>query len=102
MNVWRRIADARKAGKSTYSDWLFLTILGLTTLTGFFSQWLRLAGLRAAYPMYFVHLLFIFFLLVYIPYSKFAHLIYRTLAMLHSAGPARRSRPARRAVGAVK
>ena len=100
--LWRRIADARKAGKSTYSDWLFLTILGLTTLTGFFSQGLRLAGLRAAYPMYFVHLLFIFFLLVYIPYSKFAHLIYRTLATLHSTGPAERSRPARGAAGAVK
>ncbi|HYB41855.1 MAG TPA: quinone-interacting membrane-bound oxidoreductase complex subunit QmoC [Candidatus Methylomirabilis sp.] len=83
--MWRRIADAGGAGKSTYSDWLFLVILGLTTLSGFLSQWLRLAGLRAAYAMYFVHLLFIFFLLVYIPYSKFAHLIYRTLAMLRAA-----------------
>src|SRR5439155_713986 len=92
---WRRIADDRRVGKSTYSDWLFLSILGLTTLTGFCSQWLRLAGLRLAYPMYFVHLLFIFFLLVYIPYSKFAHLIYRTLAMLHSTGPARRAAPTR-------
>jgi quinone-modifying oxidoreductase, subunit QmoC len=83
--LWRRIIDAREAGKSTYSDWLFLSVLGVTTLTGFLSQWLRLAGLRAAYLMYIVHLLFIFFLVVYIPYSKFAHLIYRTLAMLHSA-----------------
>ena len=86
--LWRRIADAGRAGKSAYSDWLFLSILGLTTLTGFFSQWLRLADLRAAYPVYFVHLLFVFFLLVYIPYSKFAHLIYRGLAMLHAAGSA--------------
>jgi quinone-modifying oxidoreductase subunit QmoC len=86
--LWRRIADGRAAGKRTYSDWLFLTILLLATLTGFFCQWLRLADLRAlAYPMYFVHLLLIFFLLVYIPYSKFAHLVYRTLAML-SAGRA--------------
>jgi quinone-modifying oxidoreductase, subunit QmoC len=90
----RRLVDARKAGKGTYSDWLFLAILGLTTLTGFFCQWLRLAGLRVAYPMYFVHLLFIFFLLVYIPYSKFAHLIYRSLAMLHAAGSAGRQRGA--------
>lgn len=89
--LWRRIADDKAAGKSTYSDWLFLAILLLTTLTGFFSQWLRLADLRAAYPMYFVHLLFVFFLLVYIPYSKFAHLVYRTLALLHTAHATRRS-----------
>ncbi len=86
--LWRRIADAGRAGKSAYSDWLFLSILALTTLTGFSSQWLRLADLRVAYPMYFVHLLFVFFLLVYIPYSKFAHLIYRGLAMFHAAGTA--------------
>lgn len=84
--LWRRIADRTRAGKSTYSDWLFLTILLLTTLTGFFCQWLRLGDLRLlAYPMYFVHLLLIFFLLVYLPYSKFAHLVYRTVAMLWTA-----------------
>jgi quinone-modifying oxidoreductase subunit QmoC len=84
--LWRRIADRQSAGKSTYADWLFLAILLLTTLTGFLCQWLRLADLRAlAYPTYFIHLLFIFFLLVYIPYSKFAHLVYRTVAMVHAA-----------------
>jgi quinone-modifying oxidoreductase subunit QmoC len=93
--LWRRIADAGGAGKSTYSDWLFVSILGLTALTGFLSQWLRLSGLRLAYPVYFVHLLFVFFLLVYVPYSKFAHLIYRSLAMLHSAGAAPGSGEAR-------
>jgi quinone-modifying oxidoreductase subunit QmoC len=86
--LWRRLADLGQAGKSTYSDWLLLSILGLTTLTGFLSQWLRLGDLRIAYPVYFVHLLFVFFLLVYIPYGKFAHLIYRSLAMLHAAGAA--------------
>ncbi len=83
---YRRIADRERAGKSTYSDWLFLDILLLTTLTGFLSQFLRLADVPwLAYPTYFIHLVFVFFLLVYIPYSKFAHLVYRTVAMLHSA-----------------
>jgi len=87
--AWRRIADGERAGKSTYSDWLFLAILLFTTLTGFLSQALRLADLpRLAYPMYVVHLVLIFFLLVYIPYSKFAHLVYRTTAMLYAASTA--------------
>jgi quinone-modifying oxidoreductase subunit QmoC len=87
--TWRRIADGERAGKSTYSDWLFLAILLFTTLTGFLCQALRLADLpRLAYPMYLVHLVLIFFLLVYIPYSKFAHLVYRTTAMLYAASRA--------------
>ena len=94
--LWRRIVDQAKAGKSTYSDWLFLAILLMTTLTGFLSQWLRLADVSAlAYPTYFVHLIFIFFLLVYIPYSKFAHLVYRTVAMLYAAGSGSSAAPRR-------
>ncbi|HET7874162.1 MAG TPA: respiratory nitrate reductase subunit gamma, partial [Methylomirabilota bacterium] len=97
--LWRRIADKSAAGKSTYSDWLFLAVLLLTTLTGFFSQWLRLADIRwFAYPVYFIHLLLVFFLLVYIPYSKFAHIVYRTLAMWHTASAGRQPAGAPRAV----
>lgn len=82
----RRIVDGAKAGKNTYSDWLFLTILTLTALTGYANEALRLADVRhAAYPMYFIHLVLVFFLLVYFPYSKFAHVVYRTAAMLFTA-----------------
>ncbi|MBV8423898.1 MAG: quinone-interacting membrane-bound oxidoreductase complex subunit QmoC [Candidatus Eremiobacteraeota bacterium] len=82
----RRIVDGRRAGKSTYSDWLFLTILALTALTGFGAEAARLAGLRElAYPTYFVHLVLIFFLLVYFPFSKLGHVAYRSVAMLFNA-----------------
>jgi quinone-modifying oxidoreductase subunit QmoC len=91
--AWRRIADAERAGKSTYSDWLFLAVLGFTTLTGFATEGLRLVGTRLAYPVYVIHLVLVFFLLVYVPYGKFAHLVYRVAAMLHAASAG--GRPAR-------
>lgn len=87
--LYRRLKDKEKAGKSTYSDWLFLWVLALTTLTGFLSEISRLANIPPlAYWVYFIHLIFIFCLLVYIPYSKFAHLAYRFVAMLYSASRA--------------
>lgn len=82
----RRMVDKDKAGKSTYSDWFFLFILGLTAVTGFLSEINRLAGLQAAYWIYFVHLIFVFGLLVYLPYSKLAHLVYRFAALMYSPG----------------
>ena len=87
--LYRRLRDREKGGKSAYSDWLFLWVLTLTTLTGFLSEILRLADIPPlAYWIYFIHLVFIFSLLVYIPYSKFAHLAYRFVAMLYSNGRA--------------
>ncbi len=87
--LYRRLRDREKGGKSAYSDWLFLWVLTLTTLTGFLSEILRLADIPPlAYWIYFIHLVFIFSLLVYIPYSKFAHLAYRFVAMLYSTGRA--------------
>jgi quinone-modifying oxidoreductase subunit QmoC len=82
----RRLVDKKHAGTNTYSDWLFLAIVFLTTLTGFLSELVRLSGVATiAYPTYLIHLIFIFFLLVYFPYSKFAHMVYRTVAMLHAS-----------------
>ena len=81
-----RRANGEKAGKNDYVDWLFLGALGATALTGFLCELFRLGGSATlAYPTYFIHLVLIFFLLVYLPYSKFAHLVYRSVAMLHAA-----------------
>lgn len=81
--IYRRLVDKEKAGKTTYTDWLFVVVLLLVAATGFLCQITRIADLPTiAYPMYFVHLVLIFFLLVYSPYTKFAHVYYRPTAML--------------------
>ncbi len=77
---------ARRVGRpaSTYFDWFFLAALSGVVFTGIAAELLRLAEARAMYGVYFVHLVLIFGLLLYAPYSKFAHLAYRTVAMARS------------------
>jgi quinone-modifying oxidoreductase subunit QmoC len=71
--------------QATYFDWsLLILVLGLG-LTGMLSQLTRLVHLPGiAYPMYFIHLVFIFCLFAYLPFGKLAHLVYRTLAMAYA------------------
>lgn len=101
----RRAMDKEKAGKTTYNDWLFVTVLLLVAATGFLAQIARIAELPGvAYPTYFVHLVLVFFLLAYSPYSKFAHVFYRPAAMLIARYREARSRAVgdESATGAVR
>ena len=82
-----RVRDPIKRAASNYFDWFFLLTLVGVALTGILSELMRLAQLAAwMYPIYFVHLVLIFALFLYAPYSKFAHLAYRTVAVA-GAGP---------------
>src|SRR5581483_8960221 len=74
LSLWRRRSGTDRP--STYSDWFFPGLLGLTAVTGFATELLRYANLRLAYPVYVVHLVFIFALFVHFPFSKFAHAVY--------------------------
>ncbi len=67
---------------TTYKDWSLIGLVLALGVSGMLAQMTRLAGAaNLSYFVYFIHLVFVFCLFVYVPYSKLAHLVYRTLAM---------------------
>ncbi len=82
-----RGSDPATRAASTYFDWFFLLTLAGVALTGVLSEGLRLAQAdRVMYGVYFVHLTLVLALFLYAPYSKFAHFVYRTVAMAAAGG----------------
>ena len=88
--------------QSTSFDWVFVWLLLAVGVTGYAVEIFRFvaegaagaeayaSGLAApAYGVYFVHLVAVFGLLVYLPYSKFAHIWYRTVAMIYAEATGR-------------
>jgi quinone-modifying oxidoreductase subunit QmoC len=85
MLIYRRWTNKDEVGANGYADYLFLYIIFFTGLTGMGAWLIRATGIGTlAYITYFIHMVFVFFLLWYMPYSKFAHMIYRTLALVHA------------------
>jgi quinone-modifying oxidoreductase subunit QmoC len=68
---------------SELSDWLFLILLFLTTLTGIIMHLVRLGGWpMGTYVMYVVHLaIAVPMLVIEVPFGKWSHLFYRPLAL---------------------
>uniref|UniRef100_A0A7C3UZP2 Heterodisulfide reductase n=1 Tax=Desulfobacca acetoxidans TaxID=60893 RepID=A0A7C3UZP2_9BACT len=80
-----RQENAEKAGYGTYFDWQLIYLIAAVGATGALSWFFRLLGSPTlAYPTYFVHLVMVFCLFFYAPYTKIAHLVYRTTAMLYA------------------
>jgi len=72
---------------SELSDWLFLVLLFLTTLTGIMMHGVRLAGWpMGTYVMYVIHLaIAVPMLVIEVPFGKWSHLFYRPLALFLTA-----------------
>jgi len=82
LMINNRFKNAAKVGIGSYFDWLLIGMIGVVGVSGFLAQLLRVAGVGSlAYATYFIHLVFIFSLFVYLPYSKLAHIFYRGAAM---------------------
>jgi quinone-modifying oxidoreductase subunit QmoC len=81
--ISNRMKNKEKAGGGSYYDWLLILVIAGVAFTGFFSELLRLANIAPlAYPTYFGHLVLVFFLFAYAPFSKMAHMVYRATAMV--------------------
>jgi len=84
LMISNRMSKSEESPASGY-DWVFLFSIFLVAATGMLTEIFRLMDSAAlAYPMYFVHLVFVFYVIAYLPYSKLAHLLYRPLAIIHA------------------
>ena len=79
--IINRLINPSGFGKSNYSDWLLLVSMFLLTLSGSLVQFARFDNWNSAYHLYFFHLVCVWFVIIYLPYTKFGHLVYRTMAM---------------------
>ena len=83
LMIHDRMRDSGRLDGGSYFDWSLLAILLLVAITGFITEvlhYLRLEPHR--HIAYFMHLIFVFVVLIYLPYSKLAHLAYRGAAMV--------------------
>lgn len=74
---------SEKSKHSHITDWTFLVLLFLTTLTGILVHIFRINGMpMATYYIYVVHLMVLFpMLMIEVPFSKWSHLAYRPFSM---------------------
>jgi ferredoxin len=65
------------------SDWLFIVMLGLTTVSGIVLHFFRITGMPAAtYITYVIHMaILVPMIIIEVPFSKWSHLAYRPFAI---------------------
>lgn len=96
----KRVQTEERDGKSTYNDWLFLWVILAVVVTGILNVFVRMPEphgedtiVAIANITYFIHLVLVFFLLVYMPWSKFAHMIYRFTGLIYLKMHGRENKP---------
>ncbi len=70
---------------STYRDWFLIGLVCALGVTGMLSELTRLADAAfLTYLIYYIHLMCVFILFISLPFSKLAHLVYRTTALAYN------------------
>lgn len=81
--IYLRLTRKTAYGKYSHrSDWSFLVLLVLSVVTGYVMVAFRLLDMSmAAYISFAIHLVVVFNFLMSLPFTKFAHVVYRPLAL---------------------
>jgi quinone-modifying oxidoreductase subunit QmoC len=75
---------SKKDQSNRYADWFLIGLAFALGLSGMLTEMTRLGGFAfLSYVIYFIHLMFVWALFAYTPFSKLAHLVYRTVAMTY-------------------
>ena len=72
----------RRTLQSNYADWFFLVSFWMLTLSGMLVEAARFLEWSSAYHLYFFHLVMVWIIILYYPYTKFAHFLFRTVALI--------------------
>lgn len=77
--------DKKDEQQTAYKDWFILIVVFSLGLTGMLTQITRIADWKIlTYFFYYLHLIAIFQLFFFLPFSKMAHLVYRLTAMAYA------------------
>jgi len=77
--------DKKDEELTAYKDWFILGVVFVLGLTGMLAEMTRLMHMEiVSFAMYYLHLISIFLLFAFLPFSKMAHLVYRTAAMAYA------------------
>ncbi len=81
----RRVNLDEAKQSSSWYDWYLITLIWTIFATGIGALVFRVLGASIlAYPVYYVHLISVFMMLAYLPWSKLGHLVYRTVALSYA------------------
>jgi len=82
--LWSNRARMEAEGQATktFFDWFLIWMIMAVGVTGLTAELFRLIGVASiGYVIYFLHLVSVMMLFLYMPYTKFAHIVYRTFGM---------------------
>jgi quinone-modifying oxidoreductase subunit QmoC len=80
----KRLFGKEHKDHSNYYDTILLVFLFLLTLSGVGLEASRFLNWSFAYYLYVFHLCCVWMIVLYAPFTKFAHVIYRTTAMVYA------------------